>query len=136
MGRAAPKVALQIASSPLKAKAELNHLETPGGFLLQFAESSSCPVGFATVKNEPLVFLLLQVRADPDLPNNRGHTPRQLADLPMRELIMEHELFSDLPQERILKPLDHVGSPCEFGASGSRAKKCQERQANVPSQHA
>ena len=45
------------------------------------ANSSSGPLGYAALGGHaPMVSLLLASRADPDLPNSRGMTPRQLAD--------------------------------------------------------
>ncbi|CAE7243879.1 ANKRD17 [Symbiodinium sp. CCMP2592] len=45
------------------------------------ANSSSSPLGYAALSGHvPMVSFLLAARADPDLPNSRGRSPRQLAD--------------------------------------------------------
>ena len=149
MGRASPEVGLQIASSLLHARADLNQLDNPGGFfrflelscrvvdrlrcgksgafVLHFAESSFSPLGFAAMaENGPLVSLLLEAQADPDRPNHRGHTPRQLATPRMRELIETEQQIAtqsfDPPREYIPKVLKTLGSLNEFGASGARVR--------------
>ena len=101
--RTVPNFAVSTAHVLLHARADVNRpersvglfrvLEIVGRVQLCFrrrsqvsrlfcvlGEGSSTPLGWAaTSDNATLVEFLLSAKADPDIPNRRGHTPRQLA---------------------------------------------------------
>ena len=73
------------------------------------ANSSSGPLGYAAFTGQvPMVSFLLASRADPDLPNSRGLTPRQLADARTQHLFSacvldptDGRLTEECPPERL-----------------------------------
>ncbi|CAE7218507.1 Ank2 [Symbiodinium natans] len=98
--RFVPNLATSTADVLLQARADVNQPEHLMGFYRAleiagrvrlcfgsrsnlsyvFGEGSTTPLGWAaTSDNAALAELLLSAKADPDIPNRRGHTPRQLA---------------------------------------------------------
>ncbi|CAE7428044.1 unnamed protein product [Symbiodinium natans] len=123
--RTVPKLAVSTAHVLLQARADVNRperlvglfrvLEILGRVQLCFrrrsqvsrlfsvyAEGSTTPLGWAaTSDNATLVEFLLSAKADPDIPNHRGHTPRQLAvDARVRSVFAGHQpdaVFNHIP---------------------------------------
>jgi len=74
-----------------------------GPLLRYLAESSSTPLGFAALLgNRPLASLLLSAKADPDTPNSRGHSPRQMASAEIRPLFDEPLAFEGDPEDPLV----------------------------------
>ncbi|CAE7811736.1 warA [Symbiodinium sp. CCMP2456] len=74
-----------------------------GPLLRYLAESSSTPLGFAALLgNRPLASLLLSAKADPDIPNSRGHSPRQMASAEIRPLFDEPLAFEGDPEDLVV----------------------------------
>ncbi|CAE7674641.1 warA [Symbiodinium sp. CCMP2592] len=121
--KATPRVSLAHAKLLLDARADVNQpgcttglfqmLELgsrlanccgmDGPLLRYLAESSSTPLGFAALlNNRPLASLLLAARADPDIPNSRGHSPRQMASVEIRQLFDEPLALKEDPEDPVV----------------------------------
>ncbi|CAE7608594.1 warA [Symbiodinium sp. CCMP2456] len=121
--KATPRVSLAHAKLLLDARADVNQpgcttglfrmLEMgsrlanccgmDGPLLRYLAESSSTPLGFAALlRNRPLASLLLSAKADPDIPNSRGHSPRQMASAEIRPLFDEPLAFEGDPEDPLV----------------------------------
>ena len=92
-----------------------------------FANTSSGPLGYAALCGHArMVSFLLAAKANPDLRNSRGVTPRQLADIQTQQLFAEHVL--NRQEQHLSNRVEdsHECPPREVADSNSQHLFCEE----------